>query len=154
MDAAVADQTGLGPGTYKVEISDSNNCKIDKTYTISEPDALSLSQSSSDFNGFDASCSGGVDATIDLTITGGAPTYSYAWTTTDGSGLDATAEDQSGLSAGTYDVIVTDLNGCQISDSFLITEPPPIVLTSILSCLLYTSPSPRDPIGSRMPSSA
>ncbi len=133
LDAAVADQTGLGPGTYKVEISDSNNCKIDKTYTISEPDALSLSQSSSDFNGFDASCSGGVDATIDLTITGGAPTYSYAWTTTDGSGLDATAEDQSGLSAGTYDVIVTDLNGCQISDSFLITEPPPIVLTSILS---------------------
>ena len=133
LDAAVADQTGLGPGTYKVEISDSNNCKIDKTYTISEPDVLSLSQSSSDFNGFDASCSGGVDATIDLTITGGAPTYSYAWTTTDGSGLDATAEDQSGLSAGTYDVIVTDLNGCQISDSFLITEPPPIVLTSILS---------------------
>ena len=133
LDAAVADQTGLGPGTYKVEISDSNNCKIDKTYTISEPDPLSLSQSSSDFNGFDASCSGGVDATIDLTITGGAPTYSYAWTTTDGSGLDATAEDQSGLSAGTYDVIVTDLNGCQISDSFLITEPPPIVLTSILS---------------------
>ena len=133
LDAAVADQTGLGPGTYKVEISDSNNCKIDKTYTISEPDVLSLSQSSSDFNGFDASCSGGVDATIDLTITGGAPTYSYAWTTTDGSGLDATAEDQSGLSAGTYDVTVTDLNGCQISDSFLITEPPPIVLTSILS---------------------
>ena len=133
LDAAVADQTGLGPGTYKVEISDSNNCKIDKTYTISEPDPLSLSQSSSDFNGFDASCSGGVDATIDLTITGGAPTYSYAWTTTDGSGLDATAEDQSGLSAGTYDVTVTDLNGCQISDSFLITEPPPIVLTSTLS---------------------
>jgi gliding motility-associated-like protein len=133
LEAAVADQTGLGPGTYKVEITDSNNCKIDKTYTITEPGALSLSQSSSDFNGFDASCSGGVDATIDLTITGGAPTYSYAWTTADGSGLDATAEDQSGLSAGTYDVTVTDLNGCQISDSFTITEPPPIVLTSILS---------------------
>ena len=133
LEAAVADQTNLGPGTYKVEITDSNNCKIDKTYTITEPGALSLSQSSSDFNGFDASCSGGVDATIDLTITGGAPTYSYAWTTADGSGLDATAEDQSGLSAGTYDVTVTDLNGCQISDSFTITEPPPIVLTSILS---------------------
>lgn len=133
LEAAVVDQTGLGPGTYKVEITDSNNCKIDKTYTINEPDALSLSQSSSDFNGFDASCSGGVDATIDLTITGGAPTYSYAWTSADGSGLDATAEDQSGLSAGTYDVTVTDLNGCQISDSFTITEPPPIILTSILS---------------------
>ena len=30
----------------------------------------------------------------------------------------------------------------------------PIEVANILTCLLYTSPSPRDPIGSRMPSSA
>ena len=28
------------------------------------------------------------------------------------------------------------------------------LLEQLLDCLLYTSPSPRDPIGSRMPSSA
>jgi gliding motility-associated-like protein len=133
LDATAEDQENLGPGTYTVLVTDSNGCPDTKTYVITEPDPLNLSQTSSDFNGFDASCSGGVDATIDVTVTGGTSTYTYAWTTTDGSGLDETAEDQSGLSAGTYNLTVTDSNGCKISDSYVITEPPPIVLTSTLS---------------------
>ena len=32
--------------------------------------------------------------------------------------------------------------------------PVDVCLPDLNSCLLYTSPSPRDPIGSRMPSSA
>ena len=114
-------------------MTDQNSCTIEKSFTLTEPDPLSLTQTTSDFNGFDASCSGGVDAEIDIDITGGAPVYLYAWTTTDGSGLDPTAQDQTGLSAGTYSVEVTDSNGCKISQSFVITEPPPIILTSILS---------------------
>ena len=133
LDANSEDQTGLGPGTYKVVVTDQNSCTIEKSFTLTEPDPLSLTQTTSDFNGFDASCSGGVDAEIDIDITGGAPVYLYAWTTTDGSGLDPTAQDQTGLSAGTYNVEVTDANGCKISQSFVITEPPPIILTSILS---------------------
>ena len=33
-----------------------------------------------------------------------SPGYSFNWSTITGSGLSATAEDQSGLTAGTYDV--------------------------------------------------
>ena len=39
-------------------------------------------------------------------------------------------------------------NSCSIGDTVLVEEHPPI------SCLLYTSPSPRDRTRSRMPSSA
>ena len=127
------DQTGLGPGTYKVIVTDQNSCSIEKSFTLTEPNPLSLTQTTSDFNGFDASCSGGIDAEIDINVSGGAPQYFYNWTTADGSGLDATAQDQTGLSAGTYNVEVTDSNGCKISQSFVITEPPPIILTSTLS---------------------
>ncbi len=133
LDAIAEDQTGLGPGTYKVVVTDQNSCTIEKSFTLTEPDPLSLTQTTSDFNGFDASCSGGVDAEIDISVTGGAPVYLYTWTTADGSGLDPTAQDQTGLSAGTYNVEVTDANGCKISQSFVITEPPPIILTSTLS---------------------
>jgi len=60
--------------------------------------------------------SGVASGEIDLTPSGGQGSaegdYTYAWTTADGSGLVATDADQTGLSAGTYEVVVTDANGC------------------------------------------
>ena len=44
---------------------------------------------------------------------GGEPNFSFAWTSTDG--FSSTDEDISGLDAGTYDLIVQDANGCQVS---------------------------------------
>ena len=35
-----------------------------------------------------------------------------------------------------------------------VTGPPGVGKSTLIGCLLYTSPSPRDGIGSRMPSSA
>ena len=127
------DVNSLGPGDYKVVVTDSNNCTISKTYTITEPGALDLSQSTSDFNGFDASCSGAVDGEISLTVSGGAAPFQYAWTKDGDPAFSATAKDLTNLSAGTYNVKVTDSNLCEITRSFDITEPPPIVLTSSLS---------------------
>ena len=43
-------------------------------------------------------------------------------------GLDSLAEDQSGLSPGTYKVKVTDANGYVIEDSFDISEPDTLKL--------------------------
>ena len=44
------------------------------------------------------SCSGAVDGTINVTVSGGTPksdtTYTYAWSTSNGSGLDPTSKDQ------------------------------------------------------------
>ncbi|WP_205461752.1 SprB repeat-containing protein, partial [Mangrovibacterium lignilyticum] len=65
-----------------------------------------------DYSKNDVNCFGGGDGTIDITISGGTPGYTYSWTTSDGSGLSASDEDQSGLTAGTYEVTVTDANGC------------------------------------------
>jgi hypothetical protein len=62
-------------------------------------------------------CFGGSDGAIDLSISGGSGSYTYLWD--DGS----TSEDLSGLSAGTYAVVVTDTWGCTGSTSVTITEP-------------------------------
>ena len=60
----------------------------------------------------DESCSGGNDGSISITVSGGIEPYTFLWTTSDGSGLVPADEDQTGLSAGTYSVEITDGNSC------------------------------------------
>ena len=61
---------------------------------------------------------------INITVTGSAGPFNYNWTTANGSGLVAGAEDQSGLTVGLYNVTVTDqVTGCQQSASFDLVGP-------------------------------
>jgi len=71
----------------------------------------------------DVSCFGGSDAEIDITITGGTSPFIYLWSTANGSGLVATSEDQTGLTVGTYDLTITDDNGCTTLESFVVSQP-------------------------------
>ena len=127
-------QTDLRPGRYTVVVKDANDCEQTEFYDISEPDPLSLTQTLSQFNGgFNVTCSSTLDGEIDITVSGGTikvgnPNYDYSWTGPNG--FTSTSEDISGLSAGTYKVVVTDRNNCSIEQSFQIIPPPPIVVTA------------------------
>lgn len=77
------------------------------------------------------SCSGSANGAIDITVTGGTGPYTFAWTTLNGSGLNATAEDQTNLTAGTYNVTVTDANSCQATAEFTLTAAPDAILPEI-----------------------
>lgn len=128
-----ADQLDLKAGTYTVVVTDANGCTETDSYTLTQPDALSLDSSQVDFNGFNVSCFGALNGEIDLTVTGGTPVYTYEWSSSDGTGYDPTSQDQTDLSSGTYIVKVTDSNNCEISGTFVVAEPPPLVLTATLS---------------------
>ncbi|MEO8235860.1 MAG: T9SS type A sorting domain-containing protein, partial [Flavobacterium sp.] len=64
------------------------------------------------------SCFGGSDGTATATGLGGTGTITYLWSNTQ-TGATAT-----GLTAGTYDVTATDVNGCTAVASVVITEQP------------------------------
>ena len=69
----------------------------------------------------------GGTGSVDITVTGGIPgTYQYNWSTADGSGIIAGQEDQPALTAGTYHLKVTDLNNCEQSIDFTLTQPDPV----------------------------
>ena len=99
--ATTEDISGLVAGSYTVTVRDANNCEKTLSFTIGEPTDLVLSGTPSD-----ALCFGDDSGSIDLTVVGGTPGYTYSWSN------GATTEDISGLVAGTYTVIVLDLNNC------------------------------------------
>ena len=120
------DQTGLGGGTYTVVVTDDNGCTATSEWTIEEPELfeVSLAHVDPDCN----SANGNPSGTITLTANGGTGGYTYAWSTTDGSGLAETEADQTGLGEGTYNVIVTDENGCTATAEVTLEAPTAIAI--------------------------
>ena len=98
---------------------------------------LIVSAELSDYNGFQISSQGAQDGEIDLTVTGGylssGEDYTYTWSTTNGSGLTQGEQDQIGLSAGTYKVIIKDSNDCEEVREYTLSEPAELTLNLDLS---------------------
>ena len=130
--ATTEDVSGLPAGTYDVTATDINGCIITSTITLDQPTALTQGISSFTYpSGDNISCYGFNDGSIDLTIGGGSPVYSYSWST------GAVTEDLSGLTAGTYNVVVTDINGCTIPSTITLFEPT--ALTEAITAATYPS---------------
>jgi hypothetical protein len=105
-------------------ISDENNCSFAVDFDIDEPTLLIASIISSN----DVSCSGADDGTATVSATGGTTPYTYAWPMAAGSQTTATATD---LAAGTYEVTVTDMNGCEATAEVTIAEGEELTITPI-----------------------
>jgi hypothetical protein len=109
-------ETGLAPGNYEVTVFDGNDCKSRMMFEIFEAVPLVIDQ----LTATDASCFGGSDGCIELEVSGGNPPYDYEW--------DAApdVQDPCNLPAGTYNVTVTDGNGCEETGSVTIGQPTAI----------------------------
>lgn len=114
--------TGLSKGTYTVITTDTNNCVRYDTLTITEPDVLASSVTTSNVSCYDSS-----DGSINLSVTGGTTAYSYAWSNGD------TTQDISGLMDGTFTVIITDAKGCLAYDTAQVTEPTQLQLSATIT---------------------
>lgn len=102
----------LAQGTYQVTITDDNNCTLIQSYTIQEPMAMSVNASYTPYL-----CNYNHDGYIQLTVSGGTPTYNYLWSNT-----SVNAPTQGNLSGGNYIVTITDANLCQLIDTFNIVS--------------------------------
>jgi gliding motility-associated-like protein len=101
--------SGLEAGTYSITARDANQCFINITADVTEPEAISITSTM-----VDASCPDVPDGSIILTITGGTQPYGIFWS--DG----FTTNDRIGVPDGDYSVVVTDANGCAASHSTVV----------------------------------
>ncbi|WP_298507537.1 PKD domain-containing protein [uncultured Kordia sp.] len=118
--------SNLVPGDYTLTVTDEGGCPFSETYTITEPDELILTVDTEN----PISCFGENDGEIAVTITGGTLDYVYNWTR---NGVAFSMdEDISNLTAATYELTVTDANGCgPITQSFVITEPDELIASLV-----------------------
>ncbi len=123
----------LAAGSYTVTITDQNTCSTITSVTIVAPTPITAPGVTTNLACNQTAGNGGATGAIDLSPAGGTPAYSYAWTAAPAPAVpnpSATVQDQSALVAGTYTVIVTDLNSCTQSASFVIAQPAPITFTT------------------------
>jgi gliding motility-associated-like protein len=88
------------------------------TLVLVNPAPLSSSISSPlQIDGHNITMFGGSDGSITLNPAGGTPPYSFAWSN------GSSTQNLSGLSAGTYSVVITDANGCVTTQLITLDEP-------------------------------
>ncbi|MEO0585204.1 MAG: gliding motility-associated C-terminal domain-containing protein, partial [Bacteroidota bacterium] len=110
----------LSPGLHEVVVTDDSACTQSLTVDIFEPPLLTLSMEKTDVTCFDFA-----DGSATVIADGGTPEFRYHWSTVP----TQTAAQATNLSGGTYQVIVTDANGCSDTASSFIFEPDSLTLT-------------------------
>lgn len=122
-DAAANNQvtataTGLTEGNYLVSVTDANGCTYSDNANLTEPLVpLSITMDSTNIT-----CASYNDGVGIVTASGGTAGYTYLWNDP----IAQTSAQATNLSPGTYQVIVTDANGCAENGTIMITEPDPI----------------------------
>ena len=101
--------SGLPAGVYSVTISDSKNCTANATATISASNPIVIASTVQN-----ASCTGVDNGAINLSVSGGTPSFTYSWS--DG----ANSGNLTNAAPGNYSVTVTDGAGCSAVSDFLI----------------------------------
>ncbi|WP_420387148.1 PKD domain-containing protein [Roseivirga sp.] len=117
------DISGLPVGDYIATVTDPLGCIKEETYSITEPDVLTIQNTSV----MPVRCFQESNGVADIEVTGGTTfgngDYRFKWTS-DGVETTTNSHINTNLKAGTYQVLVTDANGCETSTSIVIDEPP------------------------------
>ncbi len=103
-------------GRYSVEVIDANNCNVVDYFDINTPPRLEVT------TGVLTEHCNLSDGTVYAEAKGGKGKYRYRWNNSfEGDSIH-------NLSAGTYNVAVTDENGCNVFDSAILESTPPPVM--------------------------
>lgn len=118
--ATTPNLTLLAAGTYNLTVIDDKNCMATTSILISSPPPLSVIVSVNNatcFNSLDGSAS----------ISSSNAINSYVWNTGSSDSFITN------VLPGTYFITLTDINGCSIVDSALITAPDSIFIDSLIT---------------------
>ncbi|HAA13332.1 MAG TPA: hypothetical protein DCE41_17235 [Cytophagales bacterium] len=114
---------GLPKGLYNISVQNREDGCVQNLSSInlSDPPTLTLSETLSDYNGWNITCRDSATGTIDVTGGGGTGSLRYVWD------IDvndtASVASVSNLPAGDYTLTVIDSFGCTESETYTLDEP-------------------------------
>lgn len=115
----------ISAGSYEIDVTDANGCLISSEIQVIPPPAITgNTQILTDYNGFDISCYGAMDAEIQATSQGGTGSLSYSW---DGNISGPANLDDVTSGAGLLQVNITDINGCILTLEVDVLQPEPLL---------------------------
>ena len=114
--------TGLCAGSYSILVHDQGGCDGTYNVLVTSPLPLVVVPTITD-----VTCAGQCDASIHLNLQGGTGPFTYTWSPMPFAGQGT--PQVSGLCAGAYSVLVTDVNGCDTLLNFSLTAPQSLVLS-------------------------
>ncbi|MEM1214226.1 MAG: choice-of-anchor L domain-containing protein [Bacteroidota bacterium] len=115
------DLNQLGAGDYVVTVTDQQNCSTTLTSTVAQASELNVAAAVSA-----ATCAGSPTGSILPTVTGGEAPYAFSWSN------GSTATEQQAIVAGTYALTLTDDFGCNIIQTYDVTEPPLLTASAVV----------------------
>ncbi|SDK60772.1 gliding motility-associated C-terminal domain-containing protein [Catalinimonas alkaloidigena] len=120
--------TNLAAGTYQVSVRDANGCTTtlaDLVIRNQNAPLISLVATSNP-----TGCAGATDGSITVSTTGGAGSYTYSL-----NGMATPDSVFTNLTAGSYEVIVTDANGCSDTLQNIVLDTPSAVAIALVDAL-------------------
>lgn len=130
----------LDDGTYNIEVRDANNCSVNATVTLEDPEILSISGVSAT----PPSACGLSDGTVSVTAEGGT---GQLWYSFDGGQTFTTNNSRSTLFSGFYDIVVRDNDNiadfCEATDAIALNDPgaPSILNVQTINPLCSNDPA-------------
>ena len=109
---------GLPAGMYMVDVIDANLCRGNFSFVVEDPPLLTLS-----FQETPVSCFGVADGALSAIPAGGTGGYTFRWDTGN------TGASLSALGAGEYSLTLTDASGCNLEQSYSLSQPAEIALS-------------------------
>ncbi len=130
-DSGNSGNSNLTAGIYSVYVTDSTGCSSqNQLLTITEPSALNLTLTSTPEID-------GLDGTATVNVNGGTAPYTYEWN--DGNNQPEAMAVY--LNSGWYTVVVTDANGCQLTDSVFVDTNVGLTEGKSQYILIYPNPT-------------
>jgi large repetitive protein len=124
----------LSPNNYSITVTDATGCTTISSFTIVEPNLLSISAN----NIIPISCFGNNNGAISTLTTGGSGFITYIMQP---GSLFSTTGNYNNLAANNYSIIATDANGCKDTLNINLTQPPALNITSIDTTNAICNPS-------------
>ena len=125
-DSSIVTQklSNLEAGNYKVEVTDKYGISKGMNFSIVEPDELTVTPISIE----KTSCFDSKDGNVELDISGGSGSYYYNW-----NDFRVPSIKNPPLGKGTYELWVSDMNGCSDTVSISIESPDSLIMQKLSS---------------------